>query len=204
MKVVTYFETISDRDTAHEDALLDRWAKSWAAAGWEPEVVGKRETEAHPDCGWLTNGFGSQPTVNRPDYELACWRRWLAFARFNEPVVVSDYDVRNHGWAPPTARPIAASLDPDALSSCVLMSPRFMQAIPYLLLTASQHSSTSVDGRPHNSDMFAWKWLSWHNARVFEIWPVMVGYPSAGPLVHYAGAFTGSVGLTKVAAWDKG
>lgn len=203
MKVITYKANLTERDDAHEQGLLDRWAKSWQAHGWEPEVVGPAEAESHPDYSWLSMGFAAQPTVNRKDYEQACWIRWLAYRRFNEPVVIADYDVRNCGWLPPERVPIAASLDPDALSSCVLASPRFLAAIPYLLLTAAQHSGTTIEGRPHNSDMFGWKWLAWHHARTFEIWPVVVGYPSAGPLVHYAGQFTGSIGLTKVQAWDK-
>ena len=61
--------------------------------------MGLKDAERHPLFREFDERTKLLPTVNPGDYELACYRRWLAVARAGGGFM-SDYDVVNYGFKP--------------------------------------------------------------------------------------------------------
>lgn len=204
MKVLTYFDMVPGINDDHEAQLLERWARSWGDAGWDPMVLGPQHAEQHPEYHWFRAAFDSQPTINPREYERACWLRWLAYSLYSEECcVVTDYDVKNMGYRPPTVPGRTVALDSKVLSCCLLTVPPFLEVIPYLLVVAANESRTIIKRQPHNSDMYAFQVLNRGPERVFDSLDLVGMYPaSKSPLVHVAGVALRNSNLTKVQAWD--
>lgn len=103
MKVFTYHRDI----TGLEDPdLLNLWRESWAAAGWEPRVLGVGDAKPWPGYArFLAKAeFFCSHSVNPMGYQLACIERWMAVSRQpllrQAPVVMADWDVINYGFTP--------------------------------------------------------------------------------------------------------
>lgn len=107
MKVYTFYMECLDGADAFE-AMHPLWEESWKAHGWEPvllmysDVRIRRQIILHP----LFDLFRTHPaftkTLNPPDYELACFLRWLVMAELptTDVVMMADYDVMNYGYFP--------------------------------------------------------------------------------------------------------
>ena len=96
-KIFTYTESVPG--LPDNSSLIELWKKSWAAQGWAPVVLGRQDAMKHPLYAGLLPRFKALPTVNPPQYELACYLRWLAVAAAGGGWM-SDYDVINYGFAP--------------------------------------------------------------------------------------------------------
>lgn len=99
MKVLSYYEPIWDAaKQAHEERCIAVWRESWETNGWEPVLLGPTHAMAHPRHDELMAKFATYPTPNNKQYELAVFRRHLAYANHlmdRETVAIVDYDVVN-------------------------------------------------------------------------------------------------------------
>lgn len=156
MRVLTYHEELASPGFGEHQQLLELCASSWAAAGFEVEVLGFDDAKQHPEWNVLVQN--DLPTVNPEDYELACWRRWLAYAvevQEGERVLMVDTDVINCGM-----RPIDLQMLPnrgrmvsltDAYTPAVVATRR--QLLEWATETLRVGRPVYIDGRPHYSDM---------------------------------------------------
>lgn len=97
MNIYTYHSPVSKMPP--QGGVLERWSKSWGKAGFSPVVLGVSHAKKHPRYEELKALFKSYPTVNYPEYELACYLRWLALAVVGGGVMC-DYDVMNVSMGP--------------------------------------------------------------------------------------------------------
>lgn len=92
MKVLTYYSPCSG--LSPQGGVIERWANSWAKAGYDPVVLNRSHAEQHPRYSELLQIFKAYPTINPSEYELACYLRWLALDAVGGGLM-SDYDVMN-------------------------------------------------------------------------------------------------------------
>ena len=82
-RVFTYFKPLvhlSPADQAKETQALLLWNASWLEQGWQTEVVSNEKAKEHPAFAQLLAAFFELPTVNRVEYEVACYTRWVAMS----------------------------------------------------------------------------------------------------------------------------
>jgi len=93
--VYTFYEPLkSSAPERHADSLqtLRLWMRSWYRAGWQPQVLSLNDCKLHPDYDTLHDHFKTFPTVNRHDYELICYLRWLGLQVRGGGLMV-DFDI---------------------------------------------------------------------------------------------------------------
>ena len=82
-RVYTFYDPITEggyaQKSREELPLLRVWKKTWRERGWDPVVLSTRDAERHPRFEEYRRRFASLPTgTNPPQYEMACFVRWLA------------------------------------------------------------------------------------------------------------------------------
>jgi hypothetical protein len=91
--VYTYFESGIDMPENQEN-LLRLWRQSWSNIGWNPVILGPKEAKMHLSYPAVMKHIGKLKPANHPDYERACWIRWLALDVAGGGLM-TDYDVIN-------------------------------------------------------------------------------------------------------------
>jgi len=154
------------------------------------------------------------PTVNPPEYEFACFIRWLALAqemRPGEVGVFGDYDVCNLRFRPMDAvkihnpgRPVNTDINfgsgPFVLSQAqALAVPPLMVATIALLKTYA-----NTDGS-HWSDMDMWKANESGHIGWQQTVPLCLEYSPTdiSPMVHITFSSAHRFGTTKLNAWTE-
>lgn len=97
MNVYTYYENINFKN---QDDLVKIWKESWAAKGFNPIVLGRKDAESHAFYGEFCDRLKKLHLdimgEELKDYGLSCYLRWLAYANtMTEAAYVCDYDVIN-------------------------------------------------------------------------------------------------------------
>lgn len=92
LRIHTYFEACHQESYETELALLLLWQKRWQEIGYGTVVLNESHARAHPLYAEYVRKVDTFPSVNRRDYERACWLRWLALEMAGGGVM-SDYDV---------------------------------------------------------------------------------------------------------------
>ena len=195
--VFTYHEPIDCKHDNDQWLMIDHWRRSWAKQGWNPVVLGLKDAERHPLFREFDERTKLLPTVNPGDYELACYRRWLAVARAGGGFM-SDYDVVNYGFKP--TDPTGDLVIYESNNQCNSVVPSvvggtaygFLQAcLAFSVPTPESITSTSHD-RPHTSDMVVMQILD--QRHIYNICPTVIQYGhetwDTAPLVHYSHATT--------------
>lgn len=104
-EVVTYYVPVpglwSDES---QQKLIAIWKHSWEKYGWKATVLTDRDVHTHPRFAFFDEHFRAKPTEYGVEYTTACFIRWLAAAHYAAPrtgqVMLTDYDVINHGFVP--------------------------------------------------------------------------------------------------------
>lgn len=97
-----------------EMAVIGYWHFTWGLHGWKTKMLTPNDIDwSDPDAIAFLEGVSKHPSdCNHPEYNLACWMRWLAFKQYYKKEVrgghifCGDYDIFNYGLRP----------DDDALS----------------------------------------------------------------------------------------
>ena len=80
---------------------LSLWNESWTRAGWTAQVINQEDAHRSPGYEHYLSSFYDLPTVNRIEYEVSCYMRWVAMSVVAGPgAVMTDYDVLNIAWPP--------------------------------------------------------------------------------------------------------
>jgi hypothetical protein len=180
-RVFTYFEPLFPSTLEQEKKLLRKWKRNWRLAGWEPYVIHRDATEGNPLLARFSIAVASLPTVNDKSYEMACWRRWLAYqwvAPVFGPSLYIDYDVAATEPIPRPEAPCWLGLGYD--SSCYA-DHRMLDKIIELMMTRAPEGTIEVNGRPHCSDMTLLNKLGHEIAPSLGICSL---YPERNQLVH--------------------
>ena len=91
--IYTYYERFAQwQPQENQTQLIGIWLRSWYSEGFFPIILSRKDAEAHPSFVEFRDKVSTLPTVNPPEYELACYIRWLAFAHAGGGSFV-DYDV---------------------------------------------------------------------------------------------------------------
>jgi len=112
MKIYTYYEKLGAGAAGtpgeyflRQEELIELWKYSWKKQGFEPVVLGPEDAEKYPDYTRLmTNITECYKKITgkevENDYELACFKRWFAYATQPGYFITSDYDIINFNFNP--------------------------------------------------------------------------------------------------------
>lgn len=92
MNVYTYFSEVPGISLFDSVKLILLWMERWRAVGMEPRVLSEWHARQHPYFEEFDAAIRKIPTANAPEYERACFIRWLALAQVGGGFL-SDYDV---------------------------------------------------------------------------------------------------------------
>ena len=99
LNTVKAFGSVADKNK--ELGALALWNESWNRAGWNAQVIGQEDARRSPRYEHYLSSFYDLPTVNRIEYEVSCYMRWVAMSVVAGPgAVMTDYDVLNVAWQP--------------------------------------------------------------------------------------------------------
>ena len=79
--ICTYYEPVFAEFKEFADdysGLLRIWEESWAMQGWRPVILRERDAQKHPLYAENIQNLKKMPTMNKMQYELACYLRWFA------------------------------------------------------------------------------------------------------------------------------
>lgn len=149
--IYTYFEPDPQLPTSQWRELLQLWANSWKAQGWEPVILTRADAQKSPYYQKLRAKAATFPTVNPKGYELECFLRWAA-AHAVGGGVFSDSDVINNGLRP--FAPGGEILLHETGCPSLLSGDRYaMEELIKRFLTYTVTDSDTYGGKPHTSDM---------------------------------------------------
>lgn len=188
-------------DPKEQERLIQLWSENWKAHGWDPQVLGEDTAKQHPLFGDFIAKIRTLPSVNIPEYEHACWLRWLALDVV-EGNWASDYDVflRNGGFSdkpwPKTTlfqcetqpgQPYMGGGAATATPSLVY-TPDAREIVDLILdyqPDENDFNSQEAGGRPHISDMTLFR-----RTGAFDVFPLVAAYTGPGwekaKVVHFA------------------
>ena len=73
-------------------AMLALWMRNWFHHGKDPRILTLSDAQKYPEFGHFDMIFRSFPTINNPNYEIACYHRWLALAAVGGGTLM-DFDI---------------------------------------------------------------------------------------------------------------
>jgi hypothetical protein len=89
----TYCEALH----SNADKILAKFKQSWEKHGYTVVVHGIEQARSNPLYGDYMRVCEDFPTLNHKNYELCCFRRWMAFDLVGVTALFSDYDILNCG-----------------------------------------------------------------------------------------------------------
>lgn len=193
---------------ARPDGLIGLWEASWAARGWEPVILSKEHAMRHEGFAFLDEAVRKFPTVNRSDYELACYHRHLAMAEVTYELgtgLLTDYDVINYEFWPREMVEMDASfLEPTRVPCALWATQKGWEDICDVLCNYEPKPTDQHNGTAHVSDMTILRQTGFPAAKIcIEAGCSGRSIPNdpghgwkKAPLVHYCSAFFGKNG------WD--
>jgi len=154
-----------------------------AKYGWTPVVLNRNDAVLHPNFNKWSKSFEKLPTVNNKQYEVACYRRWIAMAAIGGGFMC-DFDVINYGLEP-FAQDDGLICYQGWVPSFVSGSVSDFEFFAELFSRYRPKESDTFDGRPHVSDQ-----IVMFNCKLFKEQMLVKNYGEHGyessKLIHYA------------------
>lgn len=211
MKIFSYYNDVPGISALDSLKLICAWREHWSAIGFEPFVLSEFHARAHPYFAEFEAAVKKLPSVNGPDYEFACYARWLALAQVGGGFM-ADYDVFSHerdelggaGRFPwPMTGPQLGKLH---IFQNKNVCPCFVYASPEIALHACKAFATTslgrreIKGGVHVSDQYIFEdlvstgndWIETHD--LVRLWSDE-GWEKF-PFVHFANAVAAPAGKT--------
>ena len=85
-------------DEDSQRKLIDVWERSWRKSGYEPIVLNEGDAKQHPMYDRFNENVSKLPSEYGPNYDRACFMRWLAMAAQPDGGLMLDYDVISYGF----------------------------------------------------------------------------------------------------------
>ncbi len=191
--VYTYYVKVDEEQHQKSEPMLEHWRRSWASRGWNPVVLGEHHAQAHPLYGLFKNAVSKFPTINVPEYEMACYLRWLAVAALGGGFM-SDYDVVNYSF---NASPVPAEMkiyevhpELEAVTpSVVAGTPAgYERVCAAFCAVKPEDIGYFIDEKAHSSDMIVLQHLAHKGFYAATRTVRQYGEPewTEAPLVHYS------------------
>ncbi len=163
--IFTYHMDIPGFDFPSERKLLALWLDRWRAIGWEPYVLNESQARKHPDFAAFEAKTKTFPTVNNPDYERACYMRWLAISVLGGGIMFDTDVIPRRDWDRNRNLPKkTTSFQGETLASmapCVFAPAAGYDDFIDFALTLPDggpaDSLETINGKPHYSDMLMWR-----------------------------------------------
>ena len=95
----TYFQDFRTPSSAIHAQVLEIFIKNWTAQGFVVEVLSEVDARKHSNYRKFKRTVSRYPTTNSPEYELACFLRWMAL-NVAKGLLQADYDVLNYSFDP--------------------------------------------------------------------------------------------------------
>lgn len=92
MRIHTYFSNVPGNNVENQTKLLLLWKQNWEDHGYETCVLNEYIASQHPLYAPFEQRIRELPTVNPLEYELSCYRRYLAMLQVGGGLM-SDWDV---------------------------------------------------------------------------------------------------------------
>lgn len=190
--VYCYHERISAM--GEQNPMIELWAKTWRANGWNPVVLDRSHAQQHPRFKEFNELVSSFPSINPKQYEVACWLRWLAFAAAGGGMH-SDYDVMNRSLTPDMAHKLSLHCPPEM--SVMIEQPvviHDLTKVPCLVQATDTGAAKIVDAimsgphqhdGAHYSDMYFFKASPWPH-RAHSCLEYGYGEWATAPAVHFS------------------
>lgn len=209
VKLYTYFNDVPGISPFDSYKLILLWMEHWKAVGFEPFVLTEWHASKHPMFEKFNAVVSAFPSVNSPEYERACWIRWLAFSAMGGGYM-SDYDVfpvklgKLRGVTLPeyTGRDLSSVQILQGSCCCpsyVFAMSRTIDALCELFMSG-KYGRKDQGGREHWSDMYAIEQLVIEGNPIIQRHNTVVGYGDAGweksPAVHFSNGSMQPKGLT--------
>lgn len=193
---------------ARPGGLIRLWEESWAARGWEPVILNKEHAMRHEGFAVFDEAVRKFPTVNRSEYELACYHRHLAMAEVTYELgqgLLTDYDVINYEFEPEdckiaTVRCESLFLEPTRVPCSLWAKQQGWEDICDALCNYEPKPTDLHNVRSHVSDMTILRQTQFPASKIC-IEAGCSGKPipndpghgwKKSPLVHYASSFFGA------------
>ena len=209
VKLYTYFNDVPGISPFDSYKLILLWMEHWKAVGFEPFVLTEWHASQHPMYEKFYAVVSKFPSVNPPEYERACWIRWLAFSAMGGGHMC-DYDVF------PVALNELKTIDlplfsvPDMRRVQILQGscccPSYVAAWSHginelcELFMTGRYGRKDQGGREHWSDMYAIEQLVIEGNPIIQRHNTVVGYGDDGweksPAVHFSNGSMQPKGLT--------
>lgn len=194
--VYTYVQTgipIKGQDRALLTRMLQVWLRSWHAHGYHPIILFLADAMHHSNYTCLRDTFATFPTVNPPEYELACYMRWLAF-RMTGGGVFMDYDIVAVDKFEVPWRRIDGLYSWEPLAPMLTVGGADGLDRQIAFMASHGEPLQTIEGRPHTSDMLIMR----RNMNLYT--QVLFNHP---PIVHVSNDFyeqfskEANVGITR-------
>lgn len=202
MIVNTYYTDCPKHNKSNELDLLHLWRGSWSARDVETRVITEQDAAAHPYFTEYREAVSKLPSVNTPEYELACWLRWLALAHVGGGFM-SDYDVFANGdrFHQSDIEEAAASSDNLHAFHTINPCPSFVYASAKSAericreFASGKLGKRDMGGRTHYSDMLALEDLVIRKTEWITTYDMVRDYEGTpewrrAQLVHFCNATT--------------
>lgn len=156
LKLFSYHTNLTHDGLEPEIRLITLWRHSWMALGVEPVVLNEWHARQHPMFERFDEAVRDMPTVNHPEYERACYLRWLALAQAGGGFM-ADYDVFPKCGEFPKSMKSKGRLyilqQRGPCPSFVYASKETAEWVCEQFMTG-QFGKRAIDGRDHYSDMY--------------------------------------------------
>lgn len=93
--VYTYYDPVPSMP--NQEWMLQKWSYEWTKLGFLPKILSRQDAMSHTNFAELEKHFRRYPSINPPEYELACWVRWIAMVQVGGGLLL-DYDVLPYGF----------------------------------------------------------------------------------------------------------
>lgn len=163
--VYTYYQPIG---RPAELELIELWKENWTRQGWDPVILSVKDARLHHDFEWFDDLVRKLPSVNNPEYEVACYHRHLAMAALGGGLLV-DYDVMNRAFKPAALNSFRGNgltiLEPTRVPCAVHGDQEDYEILADVLAEYVVQPEDRYNGKPHTSDMEIIRKTSFHTTR---------------------------------------
>lgn len=189
--VYTYFDPVPGISIEETTRLILLWKENWEHFGYEPRVLNESFARRHPLYKEFSERIARFPTVNKKEYDRACFLRWLAMSTVKGGLM-ADYDVFTYkadlGLAkiPPPLCIVYQGHVPSLVYARQQGYDRMIEA--FMKYEVSIKDVEETIGQPHVSDMY----ILYRDPQFtpYEKLHIVKNHGEDGwkeaPLVHYA------------------
>lgn len=159
MKLFTYHANVPGINLENEFKLILLWIEHHRKLGYEPVVLNEYIAKKEPRFEVFNEVIRVLPNINPPEYERACYLRWLAMAQIGGGIMM-DYDCFIYDPKPIKKVPAVAALKSPICYQQYVPSlfsgnqNQFNHIVDIMIKYEVTEKDNVMNGRAHVSDMY--------------------------------------------------